>query len=319
MGGASFSSLLTAPIAFHTPEILAGSPVPQATHFALYDSQAMAEAAVDGPQMTYLTYFTGPVQGLTAGTPVQMNGVQVGRVREVRLHYVPETATLQTPVTLEIDPRKLEIEVTPSMTREELRGRMNDAMQKLVQKGMRATLSSSLILPGASAVSLDMTGRSGRAQLDLTHEPPVIPAASGTSGVEGALAAINDVAGTIRRLPLQDIAAHMRSAAQQVDTLVSDPSLHQSLQHLNTSLSELEKVAVTTRENIGPIVQSLRDAAGSADAAAKRAGQLLGNSDIQNFDLSQLIKELTRTAEAVRALASYLTENPDALLKGRSK
>ncbi len=45
----------------------------------------------------------------------------------------------------------------------------------------------------------------------------------------------------------------------------------------------------------------------------------MGSSQKQNYDLGELIKELTRAAEAVRALSQYLTENPDALLKGRSK
>jgi hypothetical protein len=45
----------------------------------------------------------------------------------------------------------------------------------------------------------------------------------------------------------------------------------------------------------------------------------MGSSARQNYDLGELVKELTRAAEAVRALASYLNENPDALLKGRNK
>jgi paraquat-inducible protein B len=349
--GASISSLLAAPIAFYTPEILAGEPVAEGTHFLLYDSQAMAEAAADGPQLTYLTYFRGPVKGLTAGTPVQMNGVDVGRVRDVRLHYAPESGTLETPVMLEIDPRRLELDVTPSTTREELRGRMNDALAKLVRKGMRASLASSLVLPGASAVTLDVTASPGSGQLVLAHEPPIIPSASAGSGLEGVLSSVNDVAGRIRNLPIEEIAGNLRSASRRIDALVSDPALHQSIQHLNTSLSDVEKVAATARENIAPIarsvrsaatsaeaaaksvestankvaenvqplIQSLRGAADSAEAAAKRAEQLIGSSPVQNYDLGQLIKELTRSAEAVRALANYLTENPDALLKGRGK
>ena len=86
-----------------------------------------------------------------------------------------------------------------------------------------------------------------------------------------------------------------------------------------SSLAEIQKVATITRENIGPITESLRGAATSAEAAASRAQQLMGSSPRQNYDLSELIKELTRAAEAVRALASYLGENPDALLKGRGK
>ena len=54
-----------------------------------------------------------------------------------------------------------------------------------------------------------------------------------------------------------------------------------------------------------------------AEAAAKRAEQLLGSSQRQNYDVAELIKELTKAAEAVRALANYLAENPDAVLKGR--
>jgi paraquat-inducible protein B len=343
LGGAGLSSLLTAPVSFYTPEVLAGPPVSDKERFHLYESQALAEAAADGPQLSYLTFFHGPVKGLTAGTPVQMNGVQVGRVREVRLRYVPQTATLETPVTIEIDPRKMALDITQA-TREDLRLRLNDALNKLVQKGMRASLASSLVLPGASAVNLDMTAKAGTGQLGLAHDPPVIPSAAGGSGIEGALASLNDVAGTVRNLPLQEIAENLRNASKGVDKLVNDPALHESVLRLNASLADVQKVAATARENIGPIatsvrnaatsaesaartvnqnveplVQSLRTAADSADAAAKRAEQLIGSAPRQNYDLGNLIKELTRSAEAVRALATYLNENPDSLLKGRSK
>jgi paraquat-inducible protein B len=319
VGGASLSSLLNASIEFMTPEVMPGPPVANGTRFELYESAGAAEAAADGPQLTYVTYFPGPVRGLTEGAPVQMKGVEVGRVREVHLRYVPETANLETPVTIEIDPRKLEFPVTDTMSRQDLRAELDDAMSKLVAKGMRATLNSSLVLPGASGVSLEMTARAGTGRLVLAHDPPVIPAAASGSGIEGALGSLNRIATRIENLPLEDIMQHVNSAASRVDALVSDPALSQSLQRLNASLADVQKVAATTRENVGPIVESLRNAAASAEAAAGRAQQLMGTSQHQNYDLGQLIKELTRAAEAVRALASYLSENPDALLKGRGK
>jgi paraquat-inducible protein B len=251
---------------------------------------------------------------------------------------------LETPVTIEIDPRKLEFGVSQSTTREELRATMNDALQKLVQKGMRASLMTSLVLPGASGVSLDIVARPGTGHLVTTVDPPIIPAASGGSGLEGALAAVGDIAGRIRNLPIEEIAGHLRNTAQRLDSLVHDPALDQSLQRLNHSLADVEKITATTRENVGPIatslrnaatsaediakkadanvgpiVDSLRNTAASAEAAAKRAQELMGSSPRQNYDLGTLVKELTRAAEAVRAMASYLEENPDALLKGRGK
>ena len=340
--GASLASLLNSPVSFYTPEVLAGPLVPEKTHFQLYESESLAQAAADGPQLTYVTYFHGPVKGLTAGTPVQMNGVTIGRVREVRLRYVPDTASLETPVLLEIDPRKLEFDVNVSTTRDELRLKLNDALQKLVQKGMRASLSSSLVLPGASAVALDVTGTRGSARLVVEHDPPIIPAAAAGSGLDGALSSVTELAGRIKSLPIEEIAGHLKSASQRVDSLVSDPSLHQSLQRLNASLADVEKVASVARENIVPIassvrsaatsaqeaaktvnqnveplVKSLRSAGDAAQSAARRAEELIGSSPRQSYDLGQLIRELTQAAEAVRSLASYLSENPDSLLKGR--
>src|SRR5262249_2340589 len=154
-----------APIGFYTPEVMAGAPVANGTRFELHDSRAAAVAAADGPHLTYLTYFPGPIGGLKPGTPVQMKGVQIGRVRDVRLRYLPQTASLETPVTIEIDPRELEFNVSDNTSRADLRNAMNTALQNLVSRGMRATLATSLVLPGASAVSLEMVAKPGTGRL----------------------------------------------------------------------------------------------------------------------------------------------------------
>ncbi len=324
--GASLGSLLNAPVAFYTPEILPGPEVASGTRFQLYEGESAAIAASDGPHLTYLTFFPGPVQGLTPGTPVRMKGIQVGHVRDVRLRYIEQNATLQTPVTIEIDPRQLQLDGAAFATREELRARMDGALSKLVQKGMRATLATSLVLPGASGVSLETVASPGTGRLVVENDPPIIPAAGKGSGIDAALAAVGDIASRIRSLPIEEIASNIRGATARANSLLSDPALGESLQRLNRTMAEVEKITAdvgkitaTGRENIGPIIDSLRNAAGSAEQAAARAQQLMGSAPRQGYDLGELVKELTRAAEAVRALATYLEENPDALLKGRGK
>lgn len=319
MAGGGVQSLLVPPVAFYTPEVLPGAPIAEGTHFDLYDSEGAAIAAADGQHLTYVAYFPGPVQGLKAGAPVQMKGVQVGHVRDVKLRYVAASASLETPVEIEIDPRLMQFNVDNVTSRDQLRGQMNDALGKLVQKGMRATLSTSFVLPGAAGVSLDFVAAPGTGRLVTTTEPPIIPAAQGSNGLEGALASVNDVAARIRRLPIEEIAENLRRTTARVDKLVNDPALSESVQRLNRSLADVEKITGTTRENIGPIVQSLRNAATAAEAAAGRAQQMLATAPRQGYDLGILVKELSQAAESVRALADYLQENPDALLKGRGK
>lgn len=319
MGGGGVQSLLVPPVAFYTPEVLPGAPAAEGSHFTLFDSQGAAIAAADGQHLTYVTYFTGPVNGLMAGTPVRMKGVQVGHVRDVRLRYVPQTASLETPVAIEIDPSLLQLDVKSATTREQLRAMMNDALGRMVQKGMRASLNTSLVLPGASGVSLDFVAAPGTGRLVTSVDPPIIPAATTSSGIESALASLNDVAARIQKLPIEEIAGHLRSTTAQVDKLVHDPALSESLQRLNRSMADVEKITGTARQNVGPIVESLRNAATSAQDAAAKAQQMLASAPRQDYDLGNLVKELTRAAESVRALADYLQENPDALLKGRGK
>ena len=316
MGG-GVQSLLLPPVDFYTPEVLPGAPVPEGTHFTLFDSEGAAIAAADGQHLTYVTYFQGPVHGLKAGTPVTMKGVQVGHVRDVRLRYVPQTASLETPVAIEIDPSLLQIDVKNAASREQVRAVMNDALAKLVQKGMRATLNTSLVLPGASGVSLDFVAPPGTGRLVTSVDPPIIPAGTPSGGIDSALASLNDIAARIQKLPIEEIAGNLRNATAQVDKIVHDPALSESLQRLNRSMADVEKVTSTARDNVGPIVSSLRNAAASAQDAAARAQQMLATAPRQDYDLGNLVKELTRAAESVRGLADYLQENPDALLKGR--
>ncbi len=350
LGDVSLAALASPGFAFYTPEVLAGAPIPEGTRFELYDSRSAAVAAADGPHLAYLTFFPGPLKGLAAGTPVEMKGVRVGAVRDVRLRYLPATASLETPVTLAIDARRLELDVPTVGTREELRARTNAALQQLVGKGMRARLASSLVLPGASAVSLDMVGTPGTAQLIVGNDPPIIPAAGGGAGIEGVLASAERLAATVEDLPLRQIAGDLRSAARRVEALVSDPRLEASVERLHRATGKLDEAAGVARENVGPIAESLRNAAtaaesaatqaealvgtaganvepiaaslrraaASAESAATRAEALLGSAPRQSYDLAELVKEVTRAAESVRALAAYLSEHPDALLRGRA-
>lgn len=349
--GGSLPSLLSPSFAFYTPEVLAGRPAAEGSRFAIHTSEAAAIAAAGGPRLEYLTYFPGSVNGLAAGTPVRMKGVEVGSVRGVSLRYVAPTGELETPVSLVVDPRQLGIEVPPTITREELRRTMDQVLDRLVRNGLRARLASSLVLPGASAVNLDLIGSPGAERLDLSSQPPVIPASGAGDGLAGALASLERVAATIEDLPLRQIAGDLRNAARRVDALVHDPRLESSLTRLDAALADVEGAAAITRENVEPIaqslrnaardveaaaatvqsaagtagenvepiVESLRNAAAAAESAAARAGQLLGDAPRQNYDLGELMRELTRAAEAVRALATYLTENPESLLRGRDE
>src|SRR5581483_8482067 len=77
----SWEQLLAGGVAFETPEeALSGQSSPQGSVFGLYDNRSAAERAPQGPTLIYLADFEGNQRGLDAGTPVELQGVEVGEV-----------------------------------------------------------------------------------------------------------------------------------------------------------------------------------------------------------------------------------------------
>ncbi|MGH6993811.1 MAG: hypothetical protein ACRED8_02300, partial [Caulobacteraceae bacterium] len=71
---------------------------------------------------------------------------------------------------------------------------------------------------------------------------------------------------------------------------------------------------------VAPLIAELRRAASEADSAAAAANRLIGGSpEAQDSDLPSLIRELSWTSRSVRALADYLEEHPESLIKGKGK
>jgi len=65
------------------------------------------------------------------------------------------------------------------------------------------------------------------------------------------------------------------------------------------------------------LVKSLQATSDSMQHAAEAASGVLGASGAQSADLPRLMQQLRDAARAVRELADYLNQHPDALLRGR--
>lgn len=174
----SIPALVTGAVAFETPAVLAGGPAENGARFALHDSRASAEAAAKGTRLAYFIRFPKAVSGLSRGDPVELDGARVGRITHVGLEIDAETASLATPMQIEIDARALGVDLEAVRTRKDLRDRLNEKLGALVRQGLRAKVSSGGFLPGGKSVTLVLVEGAEAGALDRTHEPPAIPAVS---------------------------------------------------------------------------------------------------------------------------------------------
>ena len=142
----SLQSLISGAVAFDTPEAFAGPPAGPDTVFRLYNSRDAAKAAPGGPVFPYFVRFPKAIGGLGPGTPVTLEGRQIGRVAKAGLDIDAETGNITTPVEIGIDALALDPQAAgtantrdaPANTREALGERLNQAVAKLVQNGLRA-------------------------------------------------------------------------------------------------------------------------------------------------------------------------------------
>lgn len=282
-------------------------------------------AGVDGEppmplvvSLPYLVSFDGDAGDLKSGSPVSLRGFTVGEVQSTRLITDPASGKIETPVVLALDPTRFDFSGgAPSDG--DWRKLLDATLAKLIGQGLRARLSQTPPLVGAQQVSLEMTEDKGNASLGTGKQYPEIPAAGG-GGIES-------VVDQVGKLPVAQIGDNVKAITDHVDELVSGPQLKDTIDHLDQSVATLDRTLQSAGPQIAPTIKSLhqtidalRGTAKEIDSAAASLKSMTGGSPASpNGNLQQAMAELTQAGRAVRTLADYLDQHPEALIKGRGQ
>ncbi len=105
--------------------------------------------------ITFVLYFDGSIKGLSIGAHVNIRGVKVGEVTDIKVRFEGEDFAVRTPVFIEIDPDKFS-EFSEQKAGEYLkRLRLNKMVDVLIKRGLRAQLKSQSLVTGQLLVALD--------------------------------------------------------------------------------------------------------------------------------------------------------------------
>ncbi len=315
---ASLQAVTSGAIAFATPEAAPAGPQAKAgARYILFPDKGAAEAAPIRGGVRYLARFDGAVGDLKFGAPVTLRGFTVGRVVEVSLSYDLSRHALETPVVLEIDPARLDLKGIAAPADGKWRPAMDQVMGQLVAQGMRAQIGHSPPVVGGAEITLALDSGAAPATLVEGGAYPQIPA-EGEAGIGAIGKQASQVMSEIENLPLAQIGADLRATADKVRQLVTSPKIEDSIDHLDSTLANIDKETSAARGKIAPLVNSLKQAANEAQSAVAAADRMLARSAaVPGQSLPGAIEELTRAARAVRELANYLDRHPEAIIKGR--
>ncbi len=296
----SWEQLLSGGIAFETPEsVLTAAPSPAGADFKLYENRAFALRTPRGQEVVYVAQFQGNQRGVMPGVPVELEGNEVGEVKEAHLKYDERRHTLLTYVSLGVDPERVKIEGMKRPVGADVRATLDTWIKTLVDHGLRAQVSSLSFLTGQKFIALDMAPDAPPAHVRKLDDAEELPTTS--SG------------------DLLEIMQSMRGILSNLNHATSGPQLGHALRSLDDTLTRLDDITRDVEPDVKTLVKSLRDTANAAQGTLSAVQSMIGNNanNPANTDLPKVMRELAEAARSVRVLADYLDRHPESLLRGR--
>jgi paraquat-inducible protein B len=285
----SLLSILIGGIAFETPANGAVLPAADAnTVFPLYVSRAQAYEPPPRNPQTFELIFSESVRGLTPGAPVELRGIKVGEVVDIRAQVDVKSLKFSVPVIIELDAQRLGVKLLDLRQGVDVTAVRRKIIDSLVADGVRAQLRTGNLLTGSAFVAFDFFHGVPPVAVDWSQNPPRLPTTPGQ--LEAVEAGLADIVIKLNKMPLQQIGDNLQKSLADLDlTLVKARG---TLENASTTLN----TATTTLNTANGLVQP--------------------NSE-QIEELGQTLQELRRAARSVRVLTDYLEQHPEALLRGK--
>ncbi len=316
----SLRALVLGGIAFDTPADQVASVVSTAQHvFPLFPDRQAAEAASYSRKILAISYFSGSVRGLGAGSEVTMHGLVVGHVTDVRLAYDAAKNTVVAPVRFEVEPERIlgvgvkAIFKTPAET-----------VAAVLQRGLRATLDSASLITGQQEVALDFVPNAPPVPVMTEGTDFVLPTTSGGS-FAGLQASATELLNNVNAIPFKQIGDNLDGILRAANGVASDPQMHQALTDLAATLASTKELVGHLDNGMGPAMRQLPEIAAGLQKTLTSANKLVlsldngyGDNTQFNRDLERLLAQLTDAVRSIRSLADLLARNPEALIKGRA-
>ncbi len=258
-----------------------------------------------------IMYFTGSVEGLQRGAPVNVRGVQIGTVIDIDVKFHPLDGEFYIPVVVQFEPDAVE------MVRQlHLPDPEEDRLSYMVEElGFRAQLHLQSILTGQMAIQLDYHPNT-RAQYVGDSELPEIPT------IPMTIEKLNE---QLKKLPIEQILNDITSSLAAINQIVSSPDILQTINTLEQTLQTVDKLAKNIDRNIQPIADNttrtlhdLQHTLQEANTILHNTEQLLSEDSTQMYNLNMALEEIVNAARSIRMFAETIERQPETLFRGKN-
>ncbi|WP_172167621.1 PqiB family protein [Paraburkholderia elongata] len=288
----SLVSILIGGLAFENPpDTTSRIEADAKRQFQLFGDRAEAMKQHDAIVDQYVLNFNESVRGLTVGAPIDFRGIVIGEVSAISAHFDPVRKEFNIPVEVSIFPERL-------VSRGNWQGSVGSTASErkafadyLISKGLRAQLRTASLLTGQLYIAIDFFPSAPKATVNWSNATPQLPTVPGN--LQGLQDSIASLVAKLNAIPFEGISKDLRKTLSDADSLLN-----------------------TINTDLGPDAKATLAAAREALTAANRTMQ--SDSPLQQ-STTETMRELSRAAASIRALADYLQRHPEALIRGKTE
>ncbi len=275
--------------------------------FRLFENSEASRVKHYALKTRWLIYFNGSVRGLVAGAPVELRGIPIGKVVDVKLVFDEEAVVFNIPVLIEVEPERM-------LSGQSLAGieDLKQFLDQLVAKGLRAQIKTGNLLTGQKLVEFDIHPDAPPDKIAWKDPYPRLPTLPGR--VETVTSQIVSIINKLENLPIEQIAADLQATIQNTRKLSGSPALPRAINQLNAVLDDLQKFVDSLKSDVTPeILKTLRQVQNSLTSARSI---LDSDADFQ-FMIKNAMDEVSKSARSLRVLTEYLEHHPEAFIFGK--
>ncbi|MFT5663553.1 MAG: paraquat-inducible protein B [Gammaproteobacteria bacterium] len=310
---ASLQTLMFGGVSFETPTTLeAANPDIENLIFTLYPNHAVIDKEAYTRKLQLVMYFNSSVRGLSPGAPLEFKGIRIGSVLDVKLEFNPDDLSFRIPVLVEIEPDRI-----VDLTAEEGNSADN-IFQALVDRGLRAKLSTGNLLTGKLYVDLNMyPGTEAVYHGDNSTPYAELPTISGV--FDAMTESLQIFVSKLETINVEEMGNNILGILVGANELLNTAEADQTVTDLQASMRALKNILRDIESaNLDETISSANNVLGNVDnTLAMIDGVLTSNSPLQ-YNVIQVASELEETARALRSLVEMLERQPQSIIFGRA-
>ena len=230
-------------------------------------------------------FFNESVKGLSVGSPVVLEGVEVGKVARISLVADLNSQDFRIPVYMRFA-NNLNVGGGLSLKSPSER---EIVLKQLVDRGLRARLVSQNLLTGQLMIELVMLP-------DVPIQYVTIPQTSRFPQIPTTLSTIGELSKGIQDLPLRDMVYKLDGILKTLNEQM--PIIMPEFARLGQSLNQLS-------DNVNGAVNKI-------DRVVPKTTQTLNH-------FNRTLDSISQAAKSMRQLLDYLERHPESLLRGKGK